>query len=222
MRADRIAFFDKPVANLASEHVLLNRFFAEFLRLPVLGTEHRDVAGEIETFQRKFGLNGVLKGLREVFGRIQDTAVINVGDVHVEHVSGQLCLRCFDGNASLSSHAANRHFGDSTQQCITWCIAWGRAERTRHDVRCWIGAVARSAEVGRKFTTAEVGQHRRGGGLVHRQPLTSTFILDGPFSLSEAIHHGVGRRVRRVLCNLCPTGSHRRDVVCCGEGSAGN
>tara|TARA_B100000003_G_scaffold60162_1_gene53683 strand:- start:22 stop:393 length:372 start_codon:yes stop_codon:yes gene_type:complete len=114
-----VAFFHEAVADFTSKHVLIGFFFTDFLCFSILRAEHGDVARQIESFQSKFRLNSMLKGLREVFRGVQNTAVVNVGDVHIEHIIGQLCLGCLNSNASLSGDATNGNLRYATQKSFT-------------------------------------------------------------------------------------------------------
>ena len=81
-----IALLDQTTTNLASEQLLIAFLFTYLLRDPVFRPEHGDGARQIVAFQGKFCLYGVFKRLREVFRRVQNTTVINVGDVDQELV----------------------------------------------------------------------------------------------------------------------------------------
>jgi hypothetical protein len=64
----------------------------------------------------------MLKGLREVVWRVQNTPVVHIGDVDIEHIIGQFRLRGLNSNAPFSSHTAHGHFGDSAQKGFAGCI----------------------------------------------------------------------------------------------------
>ena len=57
----------------------------------------------------------MLKGLREVFRGVQNTAVVNIGDVDIKHIVGQFCLRGLNSNASLSGDTANSNLRYATK-----------------------------------------------------------------------------------------------------------
>jgi hypothetical protein len=100
----------------------------------------------------------MFKGLREIFGRVQNTAIIDVGDVDIEQVVCQFGLRSLNGNPSLSCHTTDRHLGNTPEEGFTGCILLGRPECTCHDVGSRVGVVCSTTKVGWKFSTAEVGQ----------------------------------------------------------------
>ena len=90
VRAYRVAFFHEAVANFTGEHVLFFGLFTDFFRFSVLRTEHGDAARQVKPFQRKFGLNRMFKSLREVFWRVQDSSVVDMGDVDFKQIVGGL------------------------------------------------------------------------------------------------------------------------------------
>ena len=110
MRANRVAFFHEAVADFTGEHVLFFGFFTYFLRFSIFGTEHGDAARQVKSFQCEFGLNRVFKSLREVFWRVEDASVINIGDVHFKQIVSELGLRCFNSNSSFASNTTHGHF----------------------------------------------------------------------------------------------------------------
>ena len=105
-----VAFLHQATANFARKEFLVALGgFAQLLSDTVLRAEHGDGAGEIVTLQGEFGLNRVFKGLGQVVRGVQDTTVVNVGDVHHELVVLEFGLRRFHGDASLAGHAADSH-----------------------------------------------------------------------------------------------------------------
>ena len=123
MRANWIAFLHEPVADFTSKHVLIGFFFTDLLCFSVFRAEHGDVARQIKTFQSKFRLNGMFKGLGEVFWSVQNTPVVDIGDVDIEHIVGQLRLGRLNSDTSLSGDATDGDLRYSAQKGFTRCIA---------------------------------------------------------------------------------------------------
>jgi hypothetical protein len=222
MGAGWIAVLDQAITNLTGEHVF---FFilANLLGFAVLRTEHRDGATEVVSFQCKLRLDGLLKRLGQIFGWVKHSTIINVGNVHFKHVPVELGLGGFDRHTALPGDPTDGHFRNSAQEGVIGRILGLAAHRSSHDFGdCTAAVNVGSAQVCRQFSTAKVGENRRSGGLIHREPLISALILDGPFGLGQSIHHGIGGGIRRVVSDLRPTGGKRWNIAYIGDCATGN
>jgi hypothetical protein len=79
-----VAFLDESVADFTSEHFLIILgFFAKVFDFSVFGTEDGQNWAEIESFEGKFSLNRMFERLLEVIGCVQNTPIIDIGDIDV-------------------------------------------------------------------------------------------------------------------------------------------
>jgi len=50
-------------------------------------------------------LDGLFKGLGQDIGGVEHTSVIDIGNIHREHIAFKLGLRCFNSNPALSGNS---------------------------------------------------------------------------------------------------------------------
>ena len=117
MGALGIALLDQAIADFTSKHLFFV-FSTDFLGRSVLGAEHHDLHGDVVAFERHLRFNGLLEGLGQRLWGVEDTTVVNVGDVHRKQVVKEFGLWRIHSDPSLASNPAHGHFGNAAQQSI--------------------------------------------------------------------------------------------------------
>ncbi len=193
MRALGIAFFDQAITDLASEHLLLV-FRTDFFGFTVLGTKHHDLNSDVVALERHLCFNRLLEGLRQGIRCVQHTSIVDVRDVHREHIVFEFRLWRIHGDPTFAGDPTHSDFGDATQQRIVGRSFLRSTTTTAcKDLGSRGGLSISTPEVSRQVATCpQVGKNGGGRGLVHGQPLASTFVLDRSFGLGETVHHCIG------------------------------
>ena len=107
-------------------------------------------------------MNCLLKGLGQVLGGIQNSTVVDVGDVDHELVVIEFCLRGFHSDAALASDTSNSDFRNTSEERLVGRVFCGRVQCPGHDFCRSVATVASAAEVSGQFSASKVGQN--GGG----------------------------------------------------------
>ncbi|MDB3858473.1 hypothetical protein N9289_00500 [Candidatus Poseidonia sp.] len=99
--------------------------------------------------------------MRQIFGSIQHSSIVNIGHIHLENISFQLTLWGFNGNTTFSCYPANGNFRDSTEKCIIGSIITAATKSACHDLRSRVDCISTSCtEMGWKLSPPQGLQGR--------------------------------------------------------------
>jgi hypothetical protein len=118
MRTFIVGFPDQASAHLTGEHILF--IFAisgaatmHLLDLSIPRTEQRHFGTHVDSFERQLGRDGMLECTAQVSRTIENSAIIDIGDIDIQDIAFWLDLRRFHRNSALASDATHRDLGHS-------------------------------------------------------------------------------------------------------------